>query len=140
MKRTHALIVLLAVTTAACGASVGAGGDPTTNAWAFESGTLNGEPIPYVDGHPITMLFDETGVGGQAACNQYFGGYELSGSEISFSELGQTMMACLPEEVMDSEAAYLEALASVDSFGIDGNTMTLTGEGVELVFVVDEDG
>jgi heat shock protein HslJ len=135
MRRNIALFAVLVIAVA-CGGS--GGGDPTANSWAFESGTLNDEAIPYVDGHPITLVFDDTGVGGQAACNQYFGGYTLDGSSISFSELGQTMMACLPDEVMDSEAAYLEALGNVDSFSMSGDQLTLSGQGAEIVFVVDE--
>ncbi|MEX1125604.1 MAG: META domain-containing protein [Acidimicrobiia bacterium] len=49
-------------------------------------------------------------VGGTAACNTYFGGYTISGAEITFSGLGQTMMACSPDEVMESETKYLQAL------------------------------
>jgi heat shock protein HslJ len=45
------------------------------------------------------------------------------------------MMACSPEEVMDSESAYLEALSLVDTFTMSGDRLTLTGEGVEIAFV-----
>lgn len=135
MRRLIALIGILALTVAACGGGDG-GGDPTQNDWNFESGSLGGEPIPFVDGHPITLIFDEaeSSIGGQAACNQYFGGYTLSGSEITFSEMGQTMMACLPEEVMESESTYLEALAGVTGFSVSGDRLTLTGDDVEIVF------
>jgi heat shock protein HslJ len=104
----------------------------------LESGALDGAVIPIVDDHPITLTFDDTGVGGTSACNSYFGGYTITGAEISFSDLGQTMMACEPEEVMDSETMYLQATALVDAFTATDDTLTLTGEGVELVFAVDQ--
>ena len=66
-------------------------------------------------------------------------GTRSAGAEISFSDLGQTMMACEPVEVMDSETAYLQAMALVDGFTATDDTLTLTGDGVELVFVVDAD-
>jgi heat shock protein HslJ len=140
MRKTLALIAMFSLFLAACGGGDGSGGDPAENDWAFDSGSLNGEAIPFVDGHPITLIFDvaESSIGGQAACNQYFGGYTISGSEISFSEMGQTMMACLPEEVMESESQYLAAMAAVTNFSIDGDRLTLTGDDVEIVFVVDE--
>ena len=129
-----ALIVLFALTLAACGGDGDSGGDPTASSWGLASGTLDGEAIPLVDGHPITLDFDETGVGGQAACNNYFGGYTISDNEISFSDLGQTMMACAPDEVMESETKYLQALALVETFNMGGDSLTLSGDGVELVF------
>ncbi len=95
-------------------------------------------PSPSLDDHPITLVFDEGSVGGDSACNSYFGGYTMSGTEIAFSDLGQTMMACEPEDVMESEAKYQAALGLVETFSATDDTLTLTGEGVELVFAVDE--
>jgi heat shock protein HslJ len=116
-----------------------AASDPTGTTWVLESGTLEGADIPIVDDHPVTLTFDETGAGGTAACNTYFaGGWEMAPPEISFSDLGQTMMACEPEEVMDSETKYLQAMALVDGFTATNDTLTLTGDGVELVFAVDQ--
>jgi heat shock protein HslJ len=141
MRRTLALAILVALALVACADSDGNGGsDPTEHSWRLQSGTLDGEAIPILDDHAITLSFDEESVGGTSACNSYFGGYAISGSEIAISDLGQTMMACSPEEVMDSETAYLEALAGVDSFAATDSQLTLTGDGVELVFVLDESG
>jgi hypothetical protein len=39
---------------------------------------------------------------------------------------------------MDSETMYLQAMALVDAFTATDETLTLTGEGVELVFAVDQ--
>lgn len=139
MRRPLLFVAVLGLTLSAC-AEPGEPGasDPTDSAWVLESGTLDGAAIPIVDGHPITLTFDDTGIGGTAACNGYFGGYTISGTEISFSDLGQTMMACEPAEVMDSETKYLQAMALVGAFTATDETLTLTGEGVELVFAVDQ--
>lgn len=105
----------------------------------FSPRPWTGAAIPIVDGHEITLVFEEESAGGTSACNSYFGDYTISGSEITFSDLGQTMMACEPEQVMDSETQYLQAMALVDAFTAADDRLTLTGEGVELVFVVDQD-
>jgi heat shock protein HslJ len=43
-------------------------------------------------------------------------------------------MACIPEDIMDLERVYLSALPRVRSFSATDETLTLAGEGVELVF------
>jgi heat shock protein HslJ len=103
-------------------------------AWQLVSGTLDDEPIPMVDGFPITLTIDAETVGGTAACNGYGGSYTLDDGEIAISELGATAMACFPEETMAAETAYLEALTRATSATASDDSLTLTGEGVELVF------
>jgi heat shock protein HslJ len=138
MKRSLLFVAVLGLTLAACAEpSEPAAADPTESAWVLESGTLDGSAIPIVDEHPITLTFEDAAIAGTAACNGYFGGYTITGAEIFFSDLGQTMMACEPVEVMDSETQYLQAMALVDGFTATDETLTLTGEGVELVFSVD---
>ncbi len=141
MKRALALVAILALVLTACanpdeeGAS-----DPTANSWVLQAGTLDGADIPLVADHPITLTFnvDEGTIGGTSACNQYFGAYELSGNTLTFDGLGSTMMACDPPEIMDSEAAYLDALMQVEIFTMEGDELNLSGEAVDLLFVVDE--
>lgn len=134
MRKLLVFTAVLGLTVVAC-AEEGAS-DPTGTAWVLESGTLDGAAVPIVDGSPITLTFDEEAIGGTAACNSYFGGYTISGSEISFTDIGHTMMAC-SDEVNASESAYLQALALVDAFTSTDDSLTLTGEGAELVFAVD---
>jgi heat shock protein HslJ len=100
--------------------------------WQLESGTSDGEPIPILDSHPITLSFTEDGAGGTAACNGYGGSYSISGDTITFSELSQTEMACFPEETMESEQRYLEALTRVETISLTEERLTLSGEDTEL--------
>jgi heat shock protein HslJ len=141
MRRAIALVVVIATVLAAC-ADPGEEGvsDPTTNPWILEAGTLDGADIPIVEGFPITLIFDEPEgtAGGRSACNQWFGGYTLSASELTFTDIGQTMMACVDEGVMDSETAYLEALSLVELFTMDDGQLNLSGVDVDLLFIVDE--
>ena len=141
MRRAFALVAILAIALTACADPGEAGAsDPTTNAWALEAGTLDGADIPIVDGYPITLIFDqpEGTAGGKSACNQWFGGYTLSGNELTFTDVGGTLMACIDEGVMDSETAFLDAMGLVEIFTMEGDQLNLTGEAVDLLFVVDE--
>jgi len=106
--------------------------DPMGTTWQLESGTSDGEPIPILDSHPITLSFTEDGAGGTAACNGYGGSYSISGDTIAFSELFQTEMACFPEEAMESERRYLEGLTRVETISLTDETLTLSGEDTEL--------
>jgi heat shock protein HslJ len=117
---------------AACGQAA----EPASiaGAWQLEEGTLDGDPIPLVDGFPITLTIDAETVGGTAACNGYGGSYTFEDGEIAISELGATAMACVPEETMAAEAAYLEALTRATTVSATDDQLTITGEGVELVF------
>ncbi len=141
VRKTLLAMTVLAVLLAACAdPAEEAAADPTSEAWLLQAGTLDGADITIVDGYPITLVFDqpEGTAGGKSACNQWFGGYTLSGNELTFSDLGGTLMACVDEGVMDSETAFLSALGLVEIFTVEGNELNLTGEGVDLLFVVDE--
>jgi heat shock protein HslJ len=141
MKKALALVAVLGVALTACADPSEEGApDPTANSWVLQAGTLNGADIPLVEGHPITLGFDvgEGTAHGTSACNQYFGAYTLSGNELTFDDMGSTMMACSPQEVMDSETAYLEAMSLVEIFTMEGNELNLSGEAVDLLFVIDE--
>ncbi|MGH8912920.1 MAG: META domain-containing protein [Acidimicrobiia bacterium] len=130
----RSLVFLVAVALAACADPGQPAADPTALAWELESGTLDSAPIPIVDGHPITLSFTDDSVGGTAACNGYGGSYSISGDEIVFSGMGATEMACSPADVMTSELLYLQAVVRVEELSMKAETLTLTGEGVELVF------
>jgi heat shock protein HslJ len=137
MRRTLVFAAVLGLALAACADPSEPAADPTQSAWVLDSGTVDGADIPIVEDHPITLTFEGTGIAGSSACNTYFGGYTINGTEISFSDMGSTLMACEPAEVMDSESMYLDAMSKVDSFTATSDTLTLTGDGVELVFAVD---
>lgn len=132
MRRVVGLLLLVGLVVTACGEPA----EPASieGAWQLESGTLDGEPIPIVDGHPITLTIEGDTVGGIAACNSYGGSYTLSNGVITFSAFSQTEMACFPEEAMASESAYLQALSRTTSASVTDDSLTLPGEGVELVF------
>jgi heat shock protein HslJ len=135
MTRWALALIGLGLALVACSdAGRGEAPEPTTRQWELESGALDGAPVPIVAGHPITLSFTDTEAGGTAACNGYSGPYTISGAELTFAPPAVTEMACSPEQVMESEATYLEALVRVSNFAVETGVLTLTGEGVELVF------
>lgn len=76
----------------------------------------------------ITLGFDgkENRYFGKAAVNNYFGAYTLEGENLSFGPAGATMMAG-PEPLMTAEQEYLQFLADVKSYKLEGNKLILTG-------------
>jgi heat shock protein HslJ len=98
------------------------------SAWTLVDG------VELVEGWPITVTFDAGSVGGTSACNDFGATYRLDGSSLSIGPLDTTGAACEPA-VMDSERAFDEALEAVDRYQLDGDQLTLSGDGVDdLVF------
>jgi heat shock protein HslJ len=121
MKKIGFVIVVMTglVILTACGLS--SRGEITDNAWILES--LNGSPLE--KGTLITAKFVDGKVSGSAGCNRYTGAYTVSGKEIQFtSPMASTMMAC-EQPIMDQETAYFQALATVKSFIVSGDQLTL---------------
>ncbi|MCU0540243.1 MAG: META domain-containing protein [Desulfobacterales bacterium] len=96
----------------------GCGGEPksllTGGEWIVE--TIGAAPV--VDQSEATILFMEEGrVAGNASCNRFVGGYQLTGEGLSFSQMGTTMMAC-EEALSRQEERFLELLQAVFRFEI----------------------
>lgn len=78
--------------------------------------THNNEP------HMI-LKTQESRVQGNGGCNSFFGSYKLEpGNRITFSGIGNTMMAC-PE--METESQFLKAIQAADSYILKGDTLIL---------------
>lgn len=127
-----------ALLTALAACSSGGGTADTvvdlTGSWTLTSGTTPDGEIALVADAPVTMdVTASTDVAGSSACNRYTGQVTVDGSSVSFGPLASTRMAC-PADIMAVEDAYLAALGAVDSATRDGDTLVLSGSGVELTF------
>jgi heat shock protein HslJ len=135
MQRLTILAVLVGLT--GCGAS---GASPTTDpgdpqgSWQLVALESTAGSVPLMDDHPVTLTLEGSSVGGRAACNEYGGRLEATGDGIAIGELAWTAMACMPDEVMVVEAAYVEALGAVRTMRLDGDKLVLEGDAVELRF------
>jgi heat shock protein HslJ len=104
--------------------------------WEMTSGNVGGQPIEPPDSHPITISFAGNVVGGTASCNSYGGEYRTSGSALTFGDLFITEMACQPQEAMDAESLFMQALALVETVELGNGTLTLRGPATELDFAI----
>jgi putative lipoprotein len=96
---------------------------------------LGGEPAsPGAGGKTVDLQLqgEESRVGGFSGCNRYTGSYSREGdadrgSPLSFGPLAGTMMACA--EGGDLERRYLDALAGVTAFRLEGEVLSLLSGG-----------
>ncbi|MEZ4668445.1 MAG: META domain-containing protein [Anaerolineae bacterium] len=82
---------------------------------------------------PITADFTAQGISGSSGCNNYSGTFTYNNGTVTFGELISTQKACEPN-VMEQEAAYLEALSSTASYSVSKEQLTIGYEGGALVF------
>jgi heat shock protein HslJ len=132
MLRTVTVALAALLFAAACGSTPGttpseppAALDPS-GSWQLAQGTVDGQPIAIDADARVTLVIDGSSVGGESACNNYFGELTVVDGRVTIGGLGGTEMACA-EPVMAIEAAYLAGLARVDSARMDGDVLVLGG-------------
>ncbi len=144
-KLVHLLIGALILPLAACAPlSVG---NPTTGDdrsetslanthWRLVSYGRQGSETPVIDGSGLSLQFEEgSQAGGAAGCNTFGAQYEVSDRNLlSMTDIVSTLMACSDEALMEQEAHYLDALRSVKSFELNGESLTIRYEGGVLNF------
>ncbi len=134
MKRVLFLLAGMAIVITACGggpvsnATTGVAPDRADGDWQLVSG------LPTVDGWPVTMSIDGTTMGGTAACNNY-GGEASADPSGAFSArvLNMNEMGCEPA-IQASEQAFVTTIAKTHTWQREGNELTLSGDGITLVF------
>lgn len=101
----------------------------------------NQEPMPLTDTDWLltdtgpTAIDHEIGVyvrlgadgelNGHAGCNNFFGPYEISGTEIEIGPLAATRKMCTGPQ-MDIEKTFMNGLRDARGFEIEGNKLALT--------------
>ena len=88
---------------------------------------LGGEPVSVTDRQRephIVLRPDPKQVNGSGGCNRLFGGYETTGTSLTFGGVGSTKMAC--PTGMETEAAFLPALGRVARWRITGQQLELS--------------
>ena len=84
--------------------------------WELE--TLNGKEVKLSGSDNVIFIeFDssEKRVNGRAACNRFFGDYEVDGEKLNFSPMGATRMSC-PD--LSKETEFFKMLDAVDTYSI----------------------
>lgn len=133
-------LCLLALGATACGGGSGTGApsagtdDAPVGAWELTSAE---PPIDVPSDARVTLTVEEADgrlqAGGTAACNSYGGVLRLDGATWSLEQVAVTEMAC-DQPRMAAESAYLDALAQVGTWQVDGDVLRLTGGDVRLTF------
>jgi copper homeostasis protein (lipoprotein) len=93
---------------------------------------LGGPPVELDEGGRLPYLvldLEESRVAGSGGVNRFMGTFSLAEDELQFGPLATTMMAG-PEAAMARERAFLDALAAVTGYRLEGRSLTLVaGEG-----------
>ncbi|MBK9054965.1 MAG: META domain-containing protein [Chloroflexi bacterium] len=92
-----------------------------------------GDQTP-VSGSELTLNFENDGLGGTAGCNSYFGSYTVDGTNLSISEVGSTMMACVEDALMTQESTFLGMLQAAESFTLSDEQLIIHTAQGDLVF------
>lgn len=142
VTQTLTTAAVLAVLAGCAGdGSPGAADGPDPQAldgdWILTEGSGADGEIPIPDDTSPTLTIDGDDWGGQA-CNHYGATVDVSGNEVQVGETFQTDMACMPQELMEAEAAYLTAFQQVTSVEVVDDQLVLRGEDVELVYAAVE--
>ena len=102
--------------------------------WALRSFAVKDSEDLLVPHTAISLEFALDGkLHGSGGCNRYFAAYEIGpGDSLKIKGVGSTRMAC-PEEFMDQEMRYFEALQRVSTFRVQKNLLQLLYENGQRV-------
>ncbi len=122
------LILILSMVLSACSAAQGAGAVKLEGTqWTLVSYGPVGSQTPALPDVKTALSFEKDGrLGGTAGCNGFGGAYRQNGQKLTIGELMQTEMACEGEGIMQQEASVVNMLATVGSFSVQGQQLTLT--------------
>ena len=104
--------------------------------WALVE--LGGEPVevgPDALVPSLALDLEESRVSGSGGVNRFAGTLALTGGELRFGQLVTTRMAG-PEDAMRLEQAFLEALARVTSYELEGRALTLRADDAPVIRLV----
>ena len=139
--RRLGMLVLLLVASAACQRSdtggtrpepsatiVGLGSPLTGTSWELiRYGTPLSQTAPLSSTQPALFSFELDGrLFGSAGCNSFRGTYAVTGTLLTITQFGQTMMGCPDRAVMDQEDYILQNLPKAGTWTIITDTLTLS--------------
>ena len=138
VRRSLPLAIGAVAIALACARAPEAGDDPTASVTGASSLVgprwrlieLEGQPSIAMTGsrepHLIFSRSDTASrVGGATGCNSMGGNYQADGTSLRFSQMFSTKMACVEEDRMRQETAFLNALNAVDRYAVSGDTLEL---------------
>ena len=95
--------------------------------------TLNGKDVVLSDPQNQMFIFfndAEKRVNGRAACNRFFGDYEITDVKLKFSPVGATRMACPNDSKWESE--FFLMLENVDGYVLKDSVLSFLTDGEKV--------
>jgi heat shock protein HslJ len=72
------------------------------------------------------LNFESEGqVSGNGGCNSFAGSYEVQGSQLVFTDIVSTLVACADEALTAQEQQYVGALQTAGEFEVTGDQLTI---------------
>jgi heat shock protein HslJ len=104
-------------------------------AWQLSGLAQNEAVVSTLVDETITLTLADGQANGFAGCNNYFGSYETTGSDLTFGPLASTKKAC-EGDVGQREAEFLAALERVASYRVERSHLTLLDSSGALVMAL----
>lgn len=108
-------------------------GTPPLAGTSWQVEAMGGTGI--IAGSEPKISFDADGkISGTTGCNRFFGGYRQTSSDVTFSGVGMTKMACMADGVMQQETAFTGILSGKTDARIDelGNLVIKGEKGISF--------
>jgi len=133
VKKNLLTLLVLSLALAACTAGNGGAAD-LIGSWKLTAYGPANSTTPAVPDTEAGITFNKDGtVTGNSGCNGFGGSYKVDGDKIAFSEIVSTLIAC-DEARMQQESAFHQVLTDTATYKIAGITLTLSNNGMVLVF------
>lgn len=134
MKKALLLLVLASLIFSACSS----GDRSLTGSWNLTAYGPEGSTTPAMPGSEASITFNDDGtLAGNSGCNGFGGEYTVDGDQVTFSGLVSTLIAC-EEPLMSQEGTMYAVLNGTSNYDVEGGTLTITKEGMVLVFAAGE--
>jgi heat shock protein HslJ len=130
VKKYIPFLLILVIILSACATQAAS----LTGAWKLTAFGPVESPTPAVADAEAALTFNDDGtVTGSSGCNSLSGEYTVQDNQITFSALTSTLMAC-DDARNAQESAVMQVLTSTAQFEIETQTLTITNNGMVLVF------
>ncbi len=132
VRRLGTVLLVLVVGIVALLLFLRAGGSPLDGTtW-----TLTGWSASSIDPEAFTVTAElrDGLISGKAPVNSYSGEYAAGGIKFTTGAITQTLMAG-SDQAMEAEALYFELLAQVETYTLEGDVLTLRGDGGSSLLV-----
>ena len=132
MQKYLLILLLVCLTVSSCASQENT--RPLVGSWRLTAYGPVDSATPAVPDVDATLNFGADGtLAGSTGCNQIGGDYTVESAQIIFGQIVSTLIAC-PDLQMAQEKAMYDVFINAANFKIEGDTLTITKDGMLLVF------